>query len=317
MSAISDVLVIGGGPAGLSTALTLARQLHTVTVFDSKTYRNDAAKYQHMVLAWDHTEPSLYRAAARENILAQYDTVRFHDTTIETVKKTDSGYFQAVNSDGTVWIGRKLVLASGVQDIFPDIAGFEQCWGTGIFHCLFCKGYEERGSSSSGILAVDALASVPHAMHVGRHALQLSSSLTFYTNGSTELAKKLETALTSTPRMSVDSREIKKLVKRHSAAEVNIYFVDGGEKTEAFLGAVPKLKQRAPFAMQLGLEVNPSGDVVAKPPFQQTTVKGVFVAGDCGSAMKFAANALSTGSAVGSGVSAQILADKFGHNPIF
>ncbi|TVY93796.1 Thioredoxin reductase [Lachnellula willkommii] len=317
MSVIYDVLVIGGGPAGLTAALTLARQLHTVVVFDSKTYRNNSAKYQHMVLTWDHTEPSAYRAAARENILAGYDTVKFYDTTIETAKKTDDGKFKVTNTDGTVWTGLKLVLASGVQDVFPNLEGFEECWGKGIFHCLFCKGYEERGTSSSGILAVDALASAPHAMHVARHASQLSSSVTLYTNGSTELAKELEVSLASTTEMSIDSREIKKLVKGPNDAEVIIHFVDGSKKIEGFLGAVPKVKQRAPFAAQLGLELMPSGDMTAKPPFMQTAEKGVFVAGDCGSAMKVAANALSTGAAVGAGVSAQILAEKFGHKPLF
>ncbi|TVY27402.1 Thioredoxin reductase [Lachnellula hyalina] len=317
MSDPLDVLIIGGGPAGLTAALTLARQLHTVAVFDCGTYRNDAAKYQHMVLTWDHKEPSAFRSAARENILGQYETVKVYPTTIDTVKSLENGLFEAVDSNSKAWVGRKLVLASGVEDIMPNIEGFQQCWGSGIFHCFFCKGFEERGSESSGLIATDALASVPHAMHAGRHALQLCTSVTFYTNGSEDLTREFENALTNTPEMNVDSRRIKKLVKGPNGAEVIVCFEDGTEKIEGFLGAAPKMKQRAPFADQLALELNPGGEITTKLPFMQTSMRGVFAAGDCGSAMKIAANALSTGAAVGAGVSAQILAEKFDHKPLF
>jgi thioredoxin reductase len=147
-------------------------------------------------------------------------------------------------------------------------------------------------------------------MHVGRHALQLSLSVTIYTNGFVEAAEKLETAVASTPQMKVNSRAISKLAKGPIDSEIIIHFTDGSEKKEAFMGAAPKMKQSAPFAEQLGLELNPV-------PFMQTAVKGVFAAGDCGSPMKIIGNALSTGAAVGAGASGQILAEEFGHEPLF
>lgn len=317
MSDLFDVLVIGGGPAGLTSALTLARQLHSVAIFDSGIYRNDLAKYQHLVLTWDHTEPSAYRSAARKNMLEQYDTVKIYETAIKTVKQLENGNFEAIDDTGGVWNGRKLILASGVEDIMPKIDGFQDCWGSGIYHCFFCKGYEDRGAKSSGIIAIDALASVPHAMHAGRHALQLSESVTFYCNGSAELAEKFRNALTKTPQMTVESRRIRRLVKGSDGGQVIVQLDDGTEKVEAFLGAVPKVKQRGPFASQLSLDVNPGGEINTKPPFMQSSMKGVFAAGDCGAPMKIAANALSTGAAVGAGVSGQVLAEKLGHEPLF
>lgn len=132
MAAIVDVLIVGGGPAGLSTALTLARQLHSVVVFDSGSYRNDYADYQHMVLGFDHQEPAHFRAAARENILSRYKTVTIHDVAVATAKKLEEDLFELTDVNGVAYHGKKLVLATGVEDLMPDLPGFKECWGKGM-----------------------------------------------------------------------------------------------------------------------------------------------------------------------------------------
>lgn len=127
-----DCLIIGAGPAGLSVATALARQLYQVVVFDSGEYRNDPATHMHNVATWDHRPPAEYREAGRKAILDRYDTVHIENTKIATVERTAVGQFLVKDTKGVAWIGKKLVLATGSREILPDIPGYADCWATGM-----------------------------------------------------------------------------------------------------------------------------------------------------------------------------------------
>lgn len=124
-----DMLIIGGGPAGLATAVGVARNQHTAIVFDSGEYRNEGVSHFHLLPTWDNKSPQEFRAAARQNTLDNYSTISYVDTKIEQVKEIKDGFFEVKNGDGKSWFGKSLVLATGIQDIFPDIEGYGDCWG--------------------------------------------------------------------------------------------------------------------------------------------------------------------------------------------
>jgi pyruvate/2-oxoglutarate dehydrogenase complex dihydrolipoamide dehydrogenase (E3) component len=149
-------------------------------------------------------------------------------------------------------------------------------------------------------------------MHAARHATQLSKKVVIYTNGDEALTAEFVTAFAGSPVFSADSRKIKKLLKGTEKAQVILQFEDGTEATEAFLGHAPLTKAKGPFTEQLGLVTTPMGDLVANPPFSQSSETGVFVAGDNSGPMKITPNALYTGSLAGAGVSAQLVAEKLG-----
>ena len=127
-----DVLIIGGGPAGLSAATGLARQLYTAVVFDSGVYRNQLTKHMHNVLTWDHKDPAEFRNKGREDIMKRYSTISFQDIEIKSVAKTAQGHFELKDAKNKIWTGRKLVLATGVKDLYPDIEGYADCWARGM-----------------------------------------------------------------------------------------------------------------------------------------------------------------------------------------
>jgi thioredoxin reductase len=183
------------------------------------------------------------------------------------------------------------------------------------YHCLFCHGYEQRGSPSAGVLAVDWISSVKMAMHMAHMASSLVDVVTIYTNGNETLAKDLTAALEGHKEYRVDARAISKLSLKPDGLAITL--VDGADKSEAFLAHSPYTRLKGPFAQQLGLDMTPTGDLVVQPPFNATNVEGVFAVGDITTMFKVATNALASGSMTGAGVSARLQEERMGTKAVF
>ena len=144
-----DVAVVGGSIAGLSAAMTLGRSLRKVAVFDKGTPCNLQAPRSHNFITCDGMPPGEIIDSARKQI-SLYETVSFFEEEVLSAQRRDTG-FEIATSNSTFLV-KKVLFATGLRDIMPDIPGFAQCWGISILHCPYCHGYECRGKHT-GIIA--------------------------------------------------------------------------------------------------------------------------------------------------------------------
>lgn len=137
-----DVIVVGGGPAGLNAALVLGRCRRKVLLFDDGKPRNAVSHAVHGFLSRDGIAPAQLRDIAREQ-LAPYASVVIDEARVVDAARIESG-FSVRTHDGRSFRARKLLLATGVVDALPDQPGFRELYGAAVFHCPYCDGWEMR-----------------------------------------------------------------------------------------------------------------------------------------------------------------------------
>ncbi|KAI1952049.1 hypothetical protein LOZ12_002787 [Ophidiomyces ophidiicola] len=302
---VTDVLIVGGGYAGLSAASTLYRATHSTIVFDSNIFRDNLAPQIRLLPGFEGASSDRYREVARTE-LEKTGLCSFVNSEVTEVEKIENGLWKLTTEDGNNWLGKKIILATGVDEIYPDIAGYEDCWVTGIFPCLFQFGYEERGVESAGILVVNKLAQhLPQVVKLAGDANKFARNVNLYTNGDREVTANLEPLVQGT-NFRIRGCPIRRLVKQKNRAEVVVELDDDTVITEGFLVHQPYTKLRGQLPERLGLEMTPFGDIKVQHPFPATSVPGIYAAGDCASPFKNASMAIAAGVCAGNGVAREL-----------
>lgn len=320
----SDVLVVGGGPAGLAAALALCRQNHTVTVFDSGDYRNEKATEMHMVSTWDHRSPRDFLKASRAELRQRYpDQCKLIEGEVAMINRVSSAprglsVFEACNESGAHWHGRKVILATGVRDLLPFIDGFDDCWGIGIIHCLLCHGHEQRGAASVGILALDNFAEASTVLRVARSCKQFASNIRIYTHGNKRVATQLRAVAAEVPGCDVEVGVIERLelVKMPGDEDgEGLHIVLEGAQEGVASGHLHSFamyhagtEQASSLVEAIGVELDDHGEIKLGA-FQETSQPGIFAAGDCSSLHKYVSIASATGFMAGAGAAQQLQAE--------
>src|SRR5690606_17865245 len=168
-----EVIIIGGSYAGLSAAMALGRSLRTVLIVDSGLPCNRQTPHSHNFLTQDGKTPMEISKLAKQQV-KKYETVQFYNGLAISGTKTTNG-FEIVTDTNDKFAAKKLIFATGVRDIMPDIKGFTECWGISIIHCPYCHGYEYR-EKNTAIIANGA-----KAFHMASLINNLTNNITILT----------------------------------------------------------------------------------------------------------------------------------------
>ena len=265
---IYDVLIVGAGPAGLSAAQTLGRCRRRAIVFDDGRQRNQSATSMHGFLSRDGISPVQFLALAA-NELAQYPTIDRRQAHISHAQRT-AGAFRVRTSEGEEFEGRRLLLATGMYDVLPQIEGIERSWGRRVFTCPYCDAWEFRDKR----LAV--IGRGRKAVELAQEMAQWSDDLIVCMQGVDDLNRRQRQWLERRKTVVVSAQ----LTAMHDAGGHLILESSDGRSEQcdaAFLCA--PLRQRYPLVEMLGCSVREDGEIAVNE-YGRTCVDGCYAAGD-------------------------------------
>lgn len=264
-----DVVVVGGGPAGLAATSWLGRYRRSVVVVDSGEYRARQVERSHGYLGRDPQTPLDLLARGREEVLA-YPTVQVRGGTVSSVRRDGDLFGVQVGRDEL--LAHRLVLATGVRDAFPDVGGMDEHYGASVFHCPACDGYEARDRD------VVALGWDPHLVGFSATLRNWARSVTVVTNG--RRFQGDEACRTQLARNRCDLVEEDALAFEGARGSLEGVRLQSGRVLPASLAFFSVAHTpRTDLAASLGCELDDEGYVRVDHE-GLTTVPGVYAAGD-------------------------------------
>ncbi|MDN3595569.1 NAD(P)/FAD-dependent oxidoreductase [Zunongwangia endophytica] len=267
-----DVIIIGGSYAGLAAAMTMGRSIRKTLVIDSGKPCNAQTPYSHNFITQDGEKPGAIASKAKQQVLA-YPSVNFKEDLVNEVSGHD-GNFKVSTRSNEHYQAKKIIFATGVKDIMPEIEGFQACWGIAAIHCPYCHGYEVR-DKKTGILINDE-----NALNFAKLILNWTDDLTIYSNG----------------KARFNSEEIKNLgvhinekaiqhIEHNKGYMSHLQFQDGSKSKLDALYHRTAYEQHCKIPEQLGCEITETGHIKVNE-FQQTSIEGIYAVGDSSSPLR-------------------------------
>lgn len=294
-----DVVIIGGSYAGLSAALALGRSLRSVLIIDSGEPCNRFTPHSHNFLTQDGKAPHEIASVGRQQV-EKYETVSFHQGVAAHVDQTPDG-FAVKTPEGAIFGAGKIILATGIRDIMPDIKGFAACWGISIIHCPYCHGYEVRRERTGVLSNGDA------AFHIAKLVSNLTDQLTIFTNGKASFTDEQATQLKkhNIPIIETEIEEIE-----HDEGHVQrVVFRDRREIQVKAIYATLPFEQHSGIPRELGCQLNEQG-LIEVDLMQKTSVPGVYACGD-NSGMRAVSVAVAAGTRAGAVANFEFIEEAF------
>lgn len=295
-----EVIIVGGSYAGLSAAMTLGRSLRNVLVIDSGHPCNVQTPQTHNVITMDGEKPADIVEKAKTQVL-KYESVHFYNGVVTEVKGENKAF--EVNTDsGEVFKCSKLLFATGINDIIPDIPGYSECWGISVLHCPYCHGYEVRNSQiavlGNGLFGYD----------LSKMLFNLNKNIRLFTNGKSTIEPDQYRKLKA-HKVEIIETEIHSL--KHTNGQLQeIEFFDLSTKKVDALFVKTNFKQHCEIPEKMGCRLTDTGHIFIEES-QETSIEGVYVAGDNSSWYRAVAGAMAAGTKAGASINKALIDEAF------
>jgi thioredoxin reductase len=289
-----DVIIVGGGPAGLNAAMILGRSRRKVAVFDSGEPRNRWAESMNGFLSSDGVNPKDFIKKGRAE-LAKYG-VELIDIKVESATYS-KGHYVVNDAEGTVYHSKKLLLATGLKDEIPEIEGIEPLYGKTVHHCPYCDGWESRdkkiavyGKGRDGVGQALAMKN-------------WSDKVTLYTDAREDLTRDDIEKLENNGVKYITS----KIIRLEGEGSKLQYIVtkDGEKHPQEAMFFSTGTKQQSSLGEELGCEFTSEG-VIKTRRLQQANIPGLFVAGDSARDMQLVIVAAAEGAKAGVAINMEL-----------
>ena len=294
-----DVIIVGGGPAGLSAALILGRCRRRVLLCDAGSPRNSRATAMHGFLTRDGIKPAELLRIGREQ-LSSYRNIELRAIEVLDASRNNNGFVLTLADDSRAFCS-KVLLATGVVDELPTIDGLDELYGKSVFHCPYCDGWESQNK------AIAVCGRTEGAVGLALELKLWSGDILLCTNGATDLTDKDRQRL-SRHTIEVREEKIARLIGEDGRL-LQIEFEAGEVARRDCLFFSTRNSQRSNLAARLGCEFTEDG-CVRTGAYETTNVKGVYVAGDASRMVQLAIVAASEGAQAAFAINQELLKEE-------
>ena len=286
-----DVVIIGGGPAGLSAALTLGRARRRVLLCDAGPRRNAAAAAVHNFVTRDGTPPDEFRAHAHAQ-LAHYPSVGTRHRPVHAIDGTADAFVVQVGDDQEH--ARRILVCTGMVDERIPVSGFDALWGTSIFQCPYCHGYEVR-DQRWGVLVHDETM-LEHLVPFAAMLQAWTADVHVFATDAVTIPGAVRTRLESAD-IRVATSPVASLVESDGRLAAIALASEQHVPLDVLFAHPPQ--RHVELVRRLELALDAAGFIQVDPNTQSTSRPGVYAAGDATTRIQSAIVSAAAGSKAG------------------
>ncbi|MDF2932784.1 MAG: pyridine nucleotide-disulfide oxidoreductase [Chryseobacterium sp.] len=297
---IFDVIIIGGSYSGLSAAMTLGRSQRKTLIIDNGFACNKVTSFSHNFLTQDGHKINDIADIAKKQVLNYPHANLIDDKAVNGERSLN--HFAINTAKGNIYITKKMIFATGIKDLLPDIKGLKECWGTSVVHCPYCHGYELRNRKTA--IWCDG----NEAFNMAALIKNMASDLIMITNNKNDFTQHQLEKLRKNNVEIVEST-IVEFLHDHSQLK-GVLLADGRQiHLEVVYTSVP-FTQHSDLPLLLGCTMTDNG-LIELNDYQQTNIPGVYACGDNSAAMRTISKAVYTGNLAGAMVNKELAEESF------